>query len=134
MMISTRGRYALRVLTDMAEHGGDEYLPLKAIAARQDISLKYLESIMAVLSKAGMVDSVQGKGGGYRLNRPLSQYRVGDILRETEGSLALVTCLEENGEPCCRASTCRTLPVWDRLNALVNDYLDGISLADLVEN
>jgi Rrf2 family protein len=89
---------------------------------------------MAVLSKAGMVDSVQGKGGGYRLNRPLSQYRVGDILRETEGSLAPVTCLEENGEPCCRASTCRTLPVWDRLNALVNDYLDGISLADLVEN
>ena len=134
MMISTRGRYALRVLTDMAEHGGEGYLPLKEIAARQEISLKYLESIMAVLSRAGMVDSVQGKGGGYRLNRPLDQYRVGDILRETEGSLVPVACLEENGKPCCRASTCRTLPVWDRLNTLVSDYLDSISLADLVEN
>lgn len=133
MMISTRGRYALRVLTDMAEHSGDGYLPLKEIAARQEISLKYLESIMSALAKAGMVDSVQGKNGGYRLNRPLSEYRVGDVLRLTEGTLAPVSCLTENGEVCEKADTCRTLPVWDRLNTLVNDYLDSVSLQDLIE-
>ena len=133
MMISTRGRYALRVLTDMAENSGDGYIPLKQIAARQDISLKYLESIMSLLAKAGMVDSVQGKGGGYRLNRPLSEYRVGEVLRLTEGTLAPVACLEENGELCRRADTCRTLPLWDKLNFLVNDYLDSVSLMDLME-
>ena len=132
MMISTRGRYALRVLTDMAEHGGDGYLPLKEIAARQEISLKYLESIMSVLSHAGMVDSVQGKGGGYRLNRPLDQYRLGDILRETEGSLVPVACLEAGSKPCSRVASCRTLPIWEGLDRVLSEYLSGYTVQDLI--
>ena len=132
MMVSTKGRYALRVMIDLAEHQSEGYVPLKEIAARQEISEKYLESIISVLSKAGLVDGLRGKGGGYRLNRPAADYSVGQILRLTEGSLAPVTCLESEENPCPRAGQCTTLPMWEKLDALINDYLDSVSLADLL--
>ena len=134
MMISTRGRYALRVMIDLGEHSGGEYIPLKDIAARQGISQKYLESIMTMLSKQKMVDGQHGKGGGYRLNRPTEEYRMGDVLRLTEGSLAPVACVDCAAEPCERAADCRTLPMWGRLNTLINEYLDSVSLADLLRD
>ena len=131
MMISTRGRYALRVMRDLAEHTGGEYVPLKDVADRQNISRKYLESIMTVLSKNDMVEGQHGKGGGYRLIRQPEDYRVGDILRLTENSLAPVSCLEEGTNPCERAAECKTLPMWSRLFHMINDYFDGITIADL---
>ncbi|MDY5700063.1 MAG: RrF2 family transcriptional regulator [Lachnospiraceae bacterium] len=131
MMISTRGRYALRVMIDLAEHTGGEYVPLKDVADRQNISRKYLESIMTVLSKNDMVEGQHGKGGGYRLIRQPEDYRVGDILRLTENSLAPVSCLEEGANPCERAAECKTLPMWSRLFHMINDYFDGITIADL---
>ena len=132
MMISTRGRYALRVMVDLAEHATGAYTPLKEVAERQDISQKYLESIMSNLSKSGFVEGAQGKGGGYRLVREPGEYKVGDILRLTEGSLAPVACLEQNPVECRRMGECRTLPMWRKLNTMINDYFDSISLADLV--
>jgi Rrf2 family iron-sulfur cluster assembly transcriptional regulator len=133
MMISTRGRYALRVITDLAEHGGGEYIPLKEVADRQDISQKYLEGIMVSLSKAGLVESAHGKGGGYRLVGPPEEYRVGDILRATEGSLAPVSCLEDGAAACPRAAECRTLPMWKKLYATINEFFDGMTVADLMK-
>lgn len=130
-MISTRGRYALRVMIDLAEHGG-RYIPLKEIVERQDISQKYMESIMAELSKSGFVEGLHGKGGGYRLSRPPEAYRLGDILRLTEGTLSPVACLECGAPPCARAAECRTLPMWNGLHRVITDYLDGITLADLI--
>ena len=130
-MISTRGRYALRVMIDLAEQGRGTYTPLKEVAERQRISKKYIEAIMASLSKAGLVDAVHGKGGGYRLNKDAAEYTVGEILRVTEGDLAPVACLEHGAAPCEYAGECKTLPVWDRLNLMINDYLDGITLAEL---
>lgn len=132
MMISTKGRYALRVMIDLAEQRKTEYVPLKEIAARQNISQKYLESIMTILSKNKYIDALHGKGGGYRLNREPTDYRVGDILRLTEGSLAPVSCLECGASPCDYVSECRTLPMWQKLNSLVNDYLDSVTIADLM--
>ena len=132
MMISTRGRYALRVLVDLAEHENGGYLPLKEIAARQEISLKYVEQVMSLLSANGMVATAHGKGGGYRLNRDPRDYRVGDILRATEGSLVPVACLEENASPCSRAAECRTLPLWKKLSDAISNCLDGMTLADLM--
>ena len=132
MMISTRGRYALRVMIDLAEAGGNAVIPLKEIASRQEISQKYLESIMVSLSKGGLVIGTHGKGGGYRLRSEPETYSLGDILRLTEGSLAPVSCLEDGSAPCSRASICKTLPVWARLDKLINDFFDGITLADLV--
>lgn len=132
MMVSTRGRYALRVMIDLAEHGGSSFVPLKDIAKRQNISRKYLESIMAALSKNGMVEGLHGKGGGYRLSREAEDYRIGDILRVTENSLAPVPCLEEEADPCERAAECKTLPMWTRLYEMINEYLDGITITDLV--
>lgn len=131
-MISTRGRYALRVMIDLAEQGRETYTPLKEVAERQRISKKYIEAIMASLSKAGLVDAVHGKGGGYRLNKPAEEYTVGEILRVTEGDLAPVACLEHGAAPCEYAGECKTLPVWDKLNLMINGYLDGITLAELV--
>lgn len=131
MMISTKGRYALRVMIDLAEHGTGAYVPLKDIAARQGISQKYLESIMTALSKVGFVDALHGKGGGYRLNRVPQAYTVGGILKLTEGSLAPVACLESGSAPCDRASCCKTLPVWTKLDRLIDDYLEGVTLSDL---
>ena len=130
-MISTRGRYALRVMIDLAEQGRETYTPLKEVAERQRISKKYIEAIMASLSTAGLVDAVHGKGGGYRLNKPAEEYTVGEILRVTEGDLAPVACLEHGAAPCEYAGECKTLPVWDKLNLMINGYLDGITLAEL---
>lgn len=133
MIVSTRGRYALRVLVDMAEHASDTRIPLKEIAERQEISQKYIEAIMTLLSKNGYVDGVHGKGGGYKLNRDPSEYRIGDILRVTEGTLAPVHCLEKDAEKCPRESICRTLSMWTKLDNLIEGYLDSLTIADLME-
>lgn len=134
MMISTRGRYALRVMIDLAEQSSDGYVSMKSVAERQDVSLKYLEKILPDLVKADFIEGVHGKGGGYRLTRRPEEYRIGDILRLTEGDLAPVACLECNAEPCKRAAECRTIPVWSKLNTLINDYLDGVTLAELMRS
>ena len=131
-MISTRGRYALRVMIDLAEQGEESYTPLKEVAERQRISKKYIEAIMTSLSKAGLVDAVHGKGGGYRLNRKPREYTLSEILRVTERDLAPVACLEHGAAPCEYAGNCKTLPVWDKLNLMINEYLDGVTLEDLV--
>ena len=133
MLISTRGRYALRVLIDLAEYEEDGYTPLKDIAGRQDISQKYMESIMTMLSKNKLVEGVHGKGGGYRLNRSPEDYSVGEILRITEGTLAPVACLERDAKPWSRAADSRALPLWDKLNDMITGYLDSVSLADLMK-
>ena len=133
MMISTRGRYALRVMIDLAEHSNGGYIPMKDVAARQEISLKYLERILPVLTKNELVEGIQGKGGGYRLTREPAAYPVGEILRLTEGDLAPVACLENGSTPCGRSIECRTIEMWNRLNQLINDFFDGITLADLMK-
>lgn len=133
MIVSTRGRYALRVMVDLAEHPTEEYIPLREIAQRQEISEKYLESILKMLVREKIVVGLRGKGGGYRLSRAPEEYTVGEILRCTEDSLAPVACLEECDDRCPRASGCRTLPMWEKLNALVNNFFDGITIADLAE-
>ena len=133
MMISTKGRYALRVMIDLAEHHSGEYIPMRDIVKRQQVSQKYMERIMTMLSKADFVAAVHGKGGGYRLNRKPDEYIVGDILRLTEGSLAPVACLECGAAECERADRCRTLPMWKDLNDKITDYFDGITIADLMK-
>ncbi len=133
MIVSTKGRYALRVMTDLAEHLTEGYIPLREIAQRQEISEKYLEIILKMLVQEKIVASLRGKGGGYRLNRTPERYTVGEILRCTEDSLAPVACLEAPDNQCPRASECRTLPMWEKLNSLVNDFFDGITIADLME-
>ena len=130
-MISTRGRYALRVMIDIAENSGGRFLPLIEIAERQGISEKYLESILVLLTRGKLLEGLRGKGGGYRLTRRPEDYTVGSILRVTEGSLAPVACLREEGKPCERQNFCKTLPLWQGLNELINGYLDGVTLADL---
>lgn len=132
MMISTRGRYALRVLIDLAEHSDNSYVPMKEVAERQEISLKYLERILPVLAKNHLIDGVHGKGGGYKLTRKPEEYTVGEILRLTEGDLAPVSCLECNAEQCHRTGDCRTLPMWSKLHDMINTYLDGVTIADLM--
>ena len=133
MMISTRGRYALRVMIDLAEHQSDGYIPMKDVAQRQGISLKYLERILPALVQAGEIEGVHGKGGGYRLTRAPEEYRVGDILRLTEGDLAPVACLECGAETCARSPDCRTLPMWSELYRRMNEYLDSVTLASLMQ-
>ncbi len=132
MLISTKGRYALRVMIDLAEHQGDAFVPLKETADRQDISEKYLEGILKILVQHGLLTGVRGKGGGYRLTRRPESYTVGEILRLTEDTLAPVACLEENAKPCRRMSYCRTLPLWQELNTRIAGYLDGVTVADLM--
>ncbi len=134
MMISTKGRYALRVMIDLAEHPDGRYHPLTEIADRQGISEKYLESIVKILVRHGLLAGLRGKGGGYRLTRPVSEYTVGSILRLTEGSLAPVACLDQNSSEsqCGRRENCRTFPMWQRLDQLIQDYLDSITLMDLI--
>lgn len=134
MKISTRGRYAIRVMIDLAENRNGGFIPLKDIAARQEISQKYLESIMTDLSKGALVDGHQGKGGGYKLNREPEKYTVGDILRVAEGELAPVSCLERNAKPCDRAADCRTLAMWQKFYDTINAFFDGVTLADLMNN
>ena len=131
-MISTRGRYALRVLVDLAEHGGGSYLPMKEVANRQEISLKYLERIVPLLTRARLLEGQSGKGGGYRLGRPAEEIRVGDVLRLTEGDLAPVSCLKDGAGACARAADCRTLPVWEGYYRVTRDYFSGVTLADLM--
>lgn len=134
MLISTKGRYALRVMIELAQCEPGSFVPLALVAQRQEISEKYLESIISVLVKAGLVEGLRGKGGGYRLSRPLKDYSVGEILRLSEGgSLAPVSCLGVDAQGCPRAGTCRSLPVWEKLDGLINGYLDSVTLADLME-
>ena len=132
MMISTRGRYALRVLVDLAEHSGEGLVPMKEIARRQGISLKYLEQIVPSLTKKGYLEGVHGKGGGYRLGKAPEECKVGDILRLTEGDLAPVACLEKGARPCERAYACKTYPMWMAFQRIVENFFDQITLADIV--
>lgn len=133
MKISTKGRYALRMMIDIAASESDEPIRLKDIAERQDISVKYLEQIIAILTKAGYVKGVRGAGGGYRLKKKPSDYTVGMILRLTEGSLAPVSCIEDNENECTRSDKCVTIKIWKKINDAVNDVVDGITLQDLVD-
>ena len=123
MMISTKGRYALRVMLDLADHNTGEYIPLKDIAQRQEISVKYLENILASLSRANLVDAIRGKGGGYRLCRAPEAYAAGEIIRLAEGSLATVSCLKGEKNGCEKAGHCRALPLWKGLDQVVDEYL-----------
>lgn len=133
-MISTRGRYALRILIDLAEHQGEEaYLPLKEIADRQDISEKYLESIVKSLVQAKILKGSRGKGGGYRLMKPPRECTLGSILRLTERDLAPVSCVEKGVAVCEQAESCPTLPIWLRLNGLIEQFLESVTLADLMD-
>ncbi len=133
LMVSTRGRYALRVLVDLAEQDSDRYITLREIAERQEISEKYLESIAKELVKAGFLDGLRGKGGGYRLAQLPEEIGVLDVLKLTEGSLAPVACLEEGAKSCPRASNCRTLPLWEGLNRVVCEYLRHYTVRELVQ-
>ena len=132
MIVSTKGRYALRVMVDLARRG-EEYVPLKEIAEAENISQKYLESIMTALSKGGFVDAVHGKGGGYRLNRSPDKYTIGSILKLTEGSLAAVSCTTQGPAACSRSECCQTKPMWDKLDKMIDDFFEGITVADLLK-
>ena len=132
MLISTKGRYALRIMIDLAEHQTDEFISLRGIAQRQEISEKYLESIIRMLVKARVVESLRGKGGGYRLTKAPHQYTVGSILRLTEESLAPVACLEPGAASCPRMAACRTLSLWQGLDKVISDYLDNVTIAELM--
>ena len=133
MMVSTRGRYALRMMLDLAEYQKDGYVALKDIADRQGISKKYLEQIIPALNKMNLLQTVRGYQGGYRLIKEPSEYSVGEILRATEGSMAPVTCLETPTNPCQHQAECATLFIWEGLEKAVNDYLDKISLQDVLD-
>ena len=134
MKISTKGRYALRMLLDLAEHTGDGYVALKDIAERQNISKKYLEQIVPMLNKSDILQTNRGFQGGYRLAKSPDKYTVGDILRITEGSIAPVACLEQDPVLCSRSEECAMLPVWQGLYRVINDYLDNITLQDILDN
>ena len=133
MIVSTKGRYALRVMLSFAQRGGDEYVPLKEIAEAEGISQKYLESIVTILSKANFLDAVHGKGGGYRLNRRPEDYTVGSILKLTEGSLAAVSCTAQGESACSRTTCCEALPMWEKLDRMIDEFFEGITLADLLK-
>lgn len=132
MMISTKGRYALRVMIDLAENDKGDYIAMKQVAERQNISLKYLERILPLLVKNNLVEGVHGKGGGYRLTRSPKDYPVGEILRLTEGDLAPVSCLKCDAEACERHMECRTYPMWKELNAIISNYFDNKTIYDLM--
>lgn len=134
MIVSTKGRYALRVMVHFAQRGNEGYIPLKEIAEAEGISQKYLETIMSALSKAGFVDAVHGKGGGYRLNRPPEEYTVGSILKLTEGSLSAVSCTSQGAAACSRTECCQAKPMWDRLDKMIDDFFEGITIGDLLKD
>ena len=134
MIVSTKGRYALRVMVHFAQRGGEEYIPLKEIAEAEGISQKYLESIMTTLSKAGFVDAAHGKGGGYRLNRSPEGYTIGAILKLTEGSLAAVSCTSQGPAACQRSTCCQTKPMWDKLDRMIDEFFEGITIGDLLKD
>lgn len=133
MKISTKGRYALRLMLDLAVYGGEDYIPLKMVSKRQEISVKYLEQLITILSRGGFVLSSRGAQGGYKLAKPAQQYTVGDILRLMEGNLAPVACLEQAENTCPRVEQCVTLSVWEKVQAAVENVVDGVTLADLAE-
>ncbi|MBK5200343.1 MAG: Rrf2 family transcriptional regulator [Spirochaetaceae bacterium] len=134
MMISTKGRYALRIMVDLAQHKEEGFISLKIISERQEISLKYLEAIIGILNRANFVKSMRGKSGGYKLQRESKEYNIGSILRLTEGGLVPVNCSNCTPEhSCARGDECLSYPLWENLDRLVNDYLDSVSLEDIVE-
>ena len=133
MIVSTKGRYALRVMLRFATHDQGEYIPLKEIAEAEGISQKYLESIMTSLSKAGFVDAAHGKGGGYRLNRNPEDYTVGAILKLTEGGLSAVSCTSQGASACSRTECCQAKPMWDKLDKMIDDFFEGITIGDLLK-
>ena len=132
MLISTKGRYALRIMVDLAEHQSEGFIPLKVLAQRQQISEKYLESIVKLLVRSDLLTGIRGKGGGYKLTNSPDSYHISHILNLTEDSLAPVACLAESAKPCPRAVNCRTLPIWKGLNDTIYKYLDQFTLADLM--
>ena len=134
MIVSTKGRYALRVMVHFAQRGNQGYIPLKEIAEAEGISQKYLETIMSTLSKAGFVDAVHGKGGGYRLNRTPEEYTVGSILKLTEGSLSAVSCTSQGAAACSRTECCQAKPMWDKLDKMIDDFFEGITIGDLLKD
>ena len=133
MMISTRGRYALRILVDLAENQSEGFITLKEAADRQEISEKYLESIVKDLVKGKFIEGVRGKGGGYRLSRPAEEINVLDVLQSADGTIAPVACLGEGSAPCSRVAVCKTLPLWKGLEKVVSEYLSGYTIRDLAE-
>ena len=133
MKVSTRGRYALRLLIDLAQHRDEGYISLKEISARQDVTIRYLEQIIAILLKAGFVQSFRGKAGGYRLSRHPREYTTEDILKLTEGSLLPLSCTASHETPCPRAAGCATLPFWRGLQQVIENYLRRVTLEDLAE-
>ena len=134
MIVSTKGRYALRVMVHFARRGNGGFIPLKEIAEAEGISQKYLETIMSTLSKAGFVDAVHGKGGGYRLNRSPEEYTVGSILKLTEGNLSAVSCTSQGAAACSRTECCTAKPMWDRLDKMIDDFFEGITIGDLLKD
>ena len=132
MIISTKGRYALRIMLDLAAHPDDGYISVKTISTRQNISMKYLEAIVSMLTKADLLDSMRGKDGGYKLSRAPKDYNIAQIIKLTEGSLAPVACLECGENTCERASDCLTLPLWENLEHLIEQYLGSVSLEDVM--
>lgn len=133
MKVSTKGRYALRIMIDLAEHENGEYIRLKDISARQGITLKYMEQIMPLLTKAGYVRSYRGNNGGYMLAKAASEYTAGDIIRTTEGSLAPIACLDDQPNRCERKDQCATITFWEGLWNVINEYVDSVTLEDLTK-
>ena len=131
MKISTKGRYAVRLMLDVAIHGMDKNVSMRDVAERQNISIKYLEQIVALLNKAGYLETARGNNGGYKLAKSPEQYKVGDILRKTEGDLAPIACV--SGEECCRKENCKTFSFWQGLDNVINEYVDSKTLADLIK-
>lgn len=132
MMVSSKGRYALTVLVDIAKNEGDSYVSLADIAERENLSMKYLESIIALLNKGGLLVSARGKNGGYKLARKPEEYNISEILVLTEGTLAPVNCIMQDGVQCDKAATCSTLPLWAGLDKVIDNYLSGITLEDIL--
>ena len=134
MLISTRGRYAIRVIIDLAQNFNGEYIPMKDVAERQEISLKYLEKILPILTKNKIIEGVHGKGGGYKLCKNIKKYKIIDILKLTEGDLAPVACLKKGSEKCKRKATCKTLAMWKKFNEIINTFFGSITIEDLVND
>lgn len=134
MKISTKGRYALRIMLDLAQNHTGDFIPLRDIAERQNITIKYMEQIIGILGKSGYLKSSRGSGGGYRLARTPNEYRIGDILRVVEGNIAVIACLEDSPNECPRSGDCITLPFWQGLNRVIEEYIDGVTLEDLMQN
>lgn len=133
MMISTKGRYALRIMIDLAQHLDDGFIPMTVIAERQKASVKYLEAIVAGLYRAGLVESRRGKEGGYRLAKEPGDCKVYDIISTAEGSIAPIACLREDEKPCDRSADCLTLPMWRKLDGVIEEYLSSVSLANILD-